>query len=111
MVEAVAPLIHALEEVDDSLHQKARLGVMATLAATGEASFHQLREALRLTDGNLSAHLSTLERKGYVHIEKSFVGKRPHTSVRATEAGARAFDEYLTALESVVTQARGQHHG
>ena len=102
-----APLIHALEEVDDTLHQKARLGVMATLAAIGEASFLTLKESLDLSDGNLSTHLTTLERKGYVRIEKSFRGKRPHTLVRATETGIKAFTDYLAALEYLIAEARG----
>ena len=99
-------LIDALVEVDDSLHQKSRLGVMATLAAVGQASFLQIKETLQLTDGNLSTHLTTLERKGYVEVEKTFRAKRPHTEVRITEAGMKAFSEYLSALEQVIEEAR-----
>ena len=62
--------LEALEGLDDTIHQKARLGIMSTLLALGEADFKLLKEALALSDGNLSTHLALLEERGYVHTHK-----------------------------------------
>ncbi|HTQ08687.1 MAG TPA: transcriptional regulator [Fimbriimonadaceae bacterium] len=107
MVAIPTSLVTACAEVDDTLHQKSRLAIMAALAANGETGFGQLKEILGLTDGNLSTHLSVLERKEYVEIEKSFRGRRPHTVVRSTEKGRLAFAEYLAALGRIVAEAKG----
>jgi predicted ArsR family transcriptional regulator len=61
-----------------------------------------------MTDGNLSIHLQKLEEKGYVAIDKSFVGRRPHTTCRLTRVGRAAFGRYLDHLEAIVRQGRGQ---
>jgi DNA-binding MarR family transcriptional regulator len=91
-------------ELDEVIHQRARLGLMSALLASPqqEAEFNILKERLGLTDGNLSTHLSVLEQHGYVSIEKAFVGKKPKTWVRLTEAGAAAFQRYVTALEAII---------
>jgi DNA-binding MarR family transcriptional regulator len=54
-----------------------------------------------LTWGNLSSHLSKLEEAGYVGIEKEFVGKKPHTMLRLTDAGRTAFQDYRTRMKQV----------
>ena len=99
-------LSQALEDVDDALHQKVRLAIMSVLVGVGERTFLQMREALSVSDGNLSTHLTTLERKGFVDIKKSFQGKKPVTSILATDFGKKAFEEYLSALERLVAEAR-----
>ncbi len=91
-----------LEALDDAIHQKARLGIMSTLLALGEADFRLLKESLGLTDGNLSAHLALLEERGYVEIRKEFRGRKPHTTALPTEAGRAAFRRYLGALERII---------
>jgi len=101
-------LTQAIDDVDDALHQKARLAIMAALASLGGASFLQLKEALCLSDGNLSTHLATLERKGYVEITKSFQGKKTLTTILPTEFGQQAFEGYLAALERVISEARAK---
>ena len=101
---AVAAL-EALEALDDTIHQKARLGIMSTLLAAGEADFRLLKEALALSDGNLSAHLAVLEERGYLEARKEFVRRKPHTTYTPTEAGRAAFHGYLLALERIVRAA------
>jgi DNA-binding MarR family transcriptional regulator len=70
--------------------------------------FTELRDALEMTDGNLSVHLQKLEEKGYLTISKSFLGKRPHTTCKLTKAGQKAFAQYLDHLEAIVRQGRGE---
>ncbi|MCU0316446.1 MAG: transcriptional regulator [Fimbriimonadaceae bacterium] len=88
-------------KIDETLHQKARLGIMASLVSGQERDFKDLKSALELTDGNLSTHLSHLEKAGYIGIKKAFIGKRPHTTVTITEQGLSAFQEYVNALAEV----------
>lgn len=101
----------AIDQIDDVLHQKARLGIMASLVAAGELDFGSLKRNLELTDGNLSAHLATLEKHGLILITKEFVRRKPHTSVVPTEKGRYAFERYLAALEQLVSSARGTSGG
>ncbi|MBV9786768.1 MAG: transcriptional regulator [Chloroflexi bacterium] len=100
-----SPLQETLEQLDEVIHQKVRLGVMSTLVAGGEADFRQLKETLSLTDGNLSIHLTKLEEAGYISVRKEFVRKKPHTSYSPTERGRAAFQSYLAALERIVKAA------
>ena len=65
--------------LDETIHQRTRLAIMAALTAAGVLEFNELRSQLSLTDGNLSTHLASLERAGYVEITKAFRGKKPLT--------------------------------
>lgn len=95
-----------LEALDEVIHQKARLGIMSTLLALGEADFRLLKETLGLSDGNLSTHLALLEERGYVTVRKEFRGRKPHTTAMPTESGRAAFKEYLATLERIIKAAR-----
>ena len=75
---------------------------MAHLAVVGETDFLTLKGMLNLSDGNLSVHTSLLETKGYIETEKSFVGKKTRTTYKITAAGRKAFEEYLSQLESIL---------
>lgn len=97
-----------VEELDPLLHERGRLAIVSVLAAVKSITFTELRDALEMTDGNLSVHLQKLEDKGYVAIDKSFVGKRPQTTCRLTRAGQQAFTGYLDQLEAIVQRSRGQ---
>ena len=78
------------------------------LAAVDGLTFTELRDALGMTDGNLSVHLQKLEDHDYIAIDKQFVGRRPQTTCRLTKAGQRAFARYLDHLEAIVQQGRGR---
>ena len=103
-----APLKRLVDELDPLLHERGRLAIVSVLAAADSLTFTELRDTLGMTDGNLSVHLQKLEEKGYVAIEKQFVGRRPQTSCRLTKPGHRAFARYLDHLEAIVRQGRGQ---
>lgn len=85
-------------KIDDVIHGRVRLGVMAFLAAADMAEFNQLKEKLGATDGTLSVHLRKLEEAGYVAIEKTFRDRKPLTRARLTAEGRRAFKRYLDVL-------------
>ena len=97
------------EELDPLLHERGRLAIVSALAAAPRLTFTELREAVGMTDGNLCVHLQKLEEKGYVTIDKQFVGRRPQTSCQLTRGGRQAFTNYLDHLEAIVRQGRGRN--
>jgi DNA-binding MarR family transcriptional regulator len=102
----VNALKRVLEDLDPLLHERGRLAITSVLAAVDQLTFTELRDQLGMTDGNLSVHLQKLEEKGYVAINKQFVGRRPQTTCQLTPAGRRAFSRYLDHLEAIVQQGR-----
>ncbi|HEY5107735.1 MAG TPA: transcriptional regulator [Caulobacteraceae bacterium] len=92
----------SIEAIDEVIHGRLRLGVMAYLASRERADFGELKDRLNASDGNLSVHLRKLEEAGYVGIDKSFVDRKPLTRVRLTQAGRTAFVRYLDAIAKLV---------
>jgi DNA-binding MarR family transcriptional regulator len=93
-------------QLDRVIHEKGRLPIMSLLAATPELTFTDLRDTLKMTDGNLSMHIKTLQEAGFVAVSKSFHQRRPLTTCSLTPAGRRAFAEYIDLLEQIVRQAK-----
>jgi DNA-binding MarR family transcriptional regulator len=89
-------------KIDDLIHGRLRLGVMAYLAESEVASFNELKAVLQVTQGNLSIQLRKLEDAGYITIDKSFLGRKPLTRARLTPAGRAAFGDYLEAMAKLV---------
>ena len=77
---------------------------MSLLIANDELPFKALKEFLEVTDGNLSSHLSKLEKENYIIIEKTFEGKRPKTIVKIASKGRKAFDTYIEALKLFIEE-------
>lgn len=84
--------------IDDVIHGRIRLGAVAYLATVKCALFGELRDKVGATDGNLSTHLRKLEDAGYVRIDKSFVERRPQTAIVLTDAGRKAWLEWLARM-------------
>ena len=96
----------AYDGLDRIIHEKARLGVLASLIAHPKGlAFADLKSLCGLTDGNLSRHLQVLQDAGIVAIRKGYAGNRPHTTCRLTADGRRRFVDYLAVLEQVVRDA------
>jgi DNA-binding HxlR family transcriptional regulator len=96
----------AYEGLDRVIHERARLSVVTSLVTNPKGlAFNDLKRLCSLTDGNLSRHLSVLEREDIVEIVKSFERNRPLTVCRITAAGRKRYLEYLTTLEQVVRDA------
>ncbi|PXA97112.1 transcriptional regulator [Nostoc sp. 3335mG] len=89
-------------QIDDVIHGRMRLGIMAYLADAEAADFNELKALLQATQGNLSVHLRKLEDAGYIEIEKSFAGRKPLTRARITPSGRAAFAAYLEALGKLI---------
>ncbi len=89
-------------KLDDVIHGRVRLGIMAYLADAEAADFTELKTLLEVTQGNLSVHLRKLEEAGYIAVDKSFVDRKPLTRVRMTPEGRKAFAAYLDAISKLV---------
>jgi DNA-binding MarR family transcriptional regulator len=89
-------------KLDDVIHGRMRLGIMAYLADAEAADFNELKNLLDATQGNLSIHLRKLEDAGYIAIEKSFLNRKPLTRARITDAGRTAFKDYLGAIAKLI---------
>lgn len=90
--------------LDRVIHEKARLGILASLAAHEDGlAFNDLKQLCALTDGNLSRHLAVLSDAGLVKTRKTDRGPRAQTTYRLTASGRRRFVEYINVLESVIS--------
>jgi DNA-binding MarR family transcriptional regulator len=96
---------HPTNGLNETVHQRHRLGILTITAEAKRAEFGYLREVLELTAGNLSRHLTVLEEAGMVEVEKGYAGRRPRTWVSITRAGRSALAAELDALAALV-----RHH-
>jgi DNA-binding MarR family transcriptional regulator len=92
-------------EIDDVIHGRLRLGIMAYLSGASPAIFGELRDKVQATDGNLSTHLRKLEEAGYVRQEKSFVGRRPQTQIFLTDEGRSAWLAWIARMQELMGAA------
>ena len=93
-------------QIDRVIHEKGRLAIMSMLAASPVLSFTEMRDALNMTDGNLTTHIRTLQETGYVSVTKSFQNNRPLTTCSLTAEGKKAFTSYIDLLEQIIRQNR-----
>ena len=94
-----------IEQPDPIIHPSVRLKIMAALhplPKPDRLEFLRLRSITGASDGNLGAHLATLEQAGYIKVHKDFNGKKPRTSIALTGQGRRAFDNYLAFLREIL---------
>jgi DNA-binding MarR family transcriptional regulator len=98
-----------MPQLDELIHQPVRLKIMSSLVSLEQGEqidFTYLRNLLKLTDGNLGAHLSKLESAEYIKIEKTFVDRKPRTFIHATGRGRDAFAEHIAALKAIIKSAK-----
>lgn len=97
------------EGLDRVMHEKARLGILSSLAVhEGGLLFNDLKQLCSLTDGNLNRHLVVLGEAGLVESWKAQQGPRPHTMYRLSPSGRQRFTEYIGVLESIVAKAQSR---
>lgn len=101
---------HPANGLDDTVHQRVRLGVLALAHEAREVEFGYLRSTLELTAGNLSQHLTVLETAGLISIEKGYAGKRPRTWITLTKAGRTALRDEITQLKRLISQVERDHN-
>lgn len=85
-----------------AFESRVRLGIMSALAVNDTLDFNALKEYLKVTDGNLASHLKALEKEDFIEVSKSFVGRKPNTTYTMTKAGKKAFEDHISALETLI---------
>ena len=90
------------QKIDEVIHSRIRLAIMAVLAAVEQADFNYLKEKVNATDGNLSVHLRKLEEAKYITVKKSFLDRKPTTTYKLAATGKRAFEAYIDRLEALI---------
>lgn len=95
---------HPVNGLDDVVHQRVRLGILTVTHQARRAEFGFLRTTLELTAGNLSQHLTLLEKNGLIRIEKGYEGRRPRTWITLTAAGDQALQDEITHLKRLIHQ-------
>ncbi|MBP0451178.1 transcriptional regulator [Kitasatospora sp. RG8] len=98
---------HPTSSLDDVVHQRVRLGILAVTREARRVEFTFLRDTLGLTAGNLSQHLAVLEKAALVTVEKGYEGRRARTWIHLTRAGKHALDDEVTALKALIRQLEG----
>lgn len=94
-------------DIDDVIHGRVRLSIMAYLSGADAAGFNELKEKVGVSDGNLSVHISKLEEAGYVAVEKRFAGKKPQTICRLSQTGRRAWLSYIERMAAILDLKQG----
>ncbi len=89
-------------EIDDLIHGRVRLAIMAYLSGAGSADFTLLRKKVGVTDGNLSVHIRKLEEAGYIRVEKKFSARRPLTICHLSKRGRAAWIAYIGRMEQLM---------
>lgn len=95
--------------IDEVIHGRVRLAIMAFLKGARQSDFIELRDALELTDGNLAVQLRKLEERGYVRLKKGYLGKRTRMTVTITGAGHAALTAYLEQLKALFRDDQFPH--
>jgi DNA-binding transcriptional ArsR family regulator len=96
----------AAASLDRVIHERTRLAIISALAVNTSLTFNELRDLLRVTDGNLSVHARKLEEAGYIGCAKSFSGRVPKTQYRLLANGRRALEKYLDHMEALIRATR-----
>jgi DNA-binding transcriptional ArsR family regulator len=103
---AVGPATASAPNLDRVIHERTRLAIVSALAVNASLTFNDLKQLLRVTDGNLSVHARKLEDSGYIACTKSFDGRMPKTQYRLTAPGRRALEKYLDHMEALIQATR-----
>ena len=95
------PELPEIDQIDKTIHEPARLLIMAALFVVESADFLYLMHQTGLTFGNLSSHMTKLESAGFIEVEKQFVDKKPHTMLHLTSPGREAFEAYRKRMRQL----------
>lgn len=93
---------HPIHRLDDAVHQRVRLGILAACVGVAKVDFTYLKQTLELTDGNLGRHLETLQAAGLVTVERAQEGGRPRSWIKVTRKGRAALRSEIAALRELL---------
>jgi DNA-binding MarR family transcriptional regulator len=105
--DQTTPDTSPIEDLDDTVHQRVRLGILTIANESRKVEFRFLQETMGLTAGNLSQHLRILEEAGHVAVHKVIEGRRPRTWVSITKVGKAALRQEIAVLKALVSRVEG----
>ncbi|MBW3519782.1 transcriptional regulator [Flavobacterium sp. NKUCC04_CG] len=91
-----------IDGLNKDFESRVRLGMLSILMVNDWVDFNEMKQLLKVTDGNLASHSNALEKKEYLEVKKEFIGKKPRTSYKATALGKQVFKKHLEALEKLM---------
>lgn len=94
-----------IEDLNKAFDNRVRLGIMTILLTQDWCDFTTFKEILGLTDGNLASHIKALEEDKYIEVRKSFIGKKPNSSYRATKLGKKSFLHHIETLQNIIKKS------
>jgi DNA-binding MarR family transcriptional regulator len=95
-----------IEQLNKIFDSRIRLGIMSALVINDAINFNELKELIGVTDGNLASHLKTLEDKGYIKVQKGFLGRKTNTTYSITKSGSKSFKSHMDALEEMIRSVK-----
>jgi len=91
-----------ISNLNKLFENRIRLGIMSILMVNEWVKYNQLKDLLKVTDGNLASHLKALEKNNLIKVRKQFIDRKPNTQYTATEKGKKAFQEHLNYMEKLI---------
>jgi DNA-binding MarR family transcriptional regulator len=88
--------------IDRLVHSPARLSILTYLSVVEEGDAVYLLNQTGLTWGNLSANVTRLQEAGYIEVVKEFKDKKPHTLLKLTGRGRKAFRDYQNKMKGLL---------
>lgn len=102
LLTAVSTKTESGDDLDRLIHERTRLAIVSALAVNKKLSFTDLKEILKVSDGNLSTHARKLEDAGYINCKKEFDGRLPRTQYTLSAFGRKALKKYISHMESLI---------
>jgi DNA-binding MarR family transcriptional regulator len=88
--------------IDRLVHSPARLSILTYLSVVEEGDAVYLLNQTGLTWGNLSANITRLQEAGYIEVVKEFKDNKPHTVLKLTDKGRKAFQDYQNKMKGLL---------
>ncbi|MHA2089076.1 MAG: transcriptional regulator [Promethearchaeota archaeon] len=91
-----------LEDLDSTLHEPVRLGILILLHLNSSLPFSKIQKGLGVTSGNLNTHLKRLEEFELIIKERTFIDTRPRTVIYITDKGRKSLKKYSKSLKQIL---------
>jgi DNA-binding MarR family transcriptional regulator len=90
------------KDLDPLLHSQLRLTIVSLLMASDEIEFNKIKDTTNATSGNISVQIKKLHEAGYIEVVKSFKNNYQNTSLKITNKGIKAFEDYVENLKQYI---------
>ncbi len=98
-------------EIEDVVHARGRLNILAYLSTMDHADFMQIVEAVNLAKGSVAQHLKKLEDAGYVTTRRVLLLNKTKTTCALTREGRKAIDAYFVKIHNIVEAMKASDAG